>query len=76
VTALHGLGPLRALAQKLVADLCLFLPALVIMILLNNVTDGIGWTGFTFAGLQDRRGPLRAALLTTVFFWLYYVLSF
>jgi hypothetical protein len=54
----------------------LLLPALVIMILLNNVTDGIGWTGFTFAGLQDRRGPLRAALLTTVFFWLYYVLSF
>jgi uncharacterized protein len=48
----------------------------VIMILLNNVAEEIGWTGFTFARLQDRHGPLRAALLTTVFFWLYHLPSF
>jgi membrane protease YdiL (CAAX protease family) len=36
----------------------------------------IGWTGFVFARFQDRHGPLRAALLTTVFFWLFHVSSF
>jgi uncharacterized protein len=46
------------------------------MILLNNVAEEIGWTGFVFARFQDRHGPLRAALLTTVFFWLFHVPSF
>ena len=40
-------------------------PALPIMILLNIV-----------ARFQDRHGPLRAALLTTGFFWLFHVSSF
>jgi uncharacterized protein len=31
---------------------------------------------FVFARFQDRHGPLRAAMLTTVFFWLFHVLSF
>jgi membrane protease YdiL (CAAX protease family) len=51
-------------------------PALAIMIVLNNVAEEIGWTGFVFARFQDHHGPLRAALLTTVFFWLYHVPSF
>jgi CAAX protease family protein len=70
---------LRAAArshQELVAALTAFLPALAIMILLNNVAEEIGWTGFVFARFQDRHGPLRAALLTTVFFWLFHVPSF
>jgi hypothetical protein len=29
--------------------------------------------GFVFARFQDRHGPLPAALLTTVFFWLFHV---
>jgi uncharacterized protein len=40
------------------------------------VAEEIGWTGFVFARFQDRHGPLRAALLTTVFFWLFHVPSF
>jgi uncharacterized protein len=44
--------------------------------LLNNVAEEIGWTGFVFARFQDRHGPLRAALLTSVFFWLFHVPSF
>jgi uncharacterized protein len=71
VTALYGLAPLQALAQNWSLIFTLFLPALVIMIPLINVAEEIGWTGFLFARLQDRHGPLRAALLTTVFFWLY-----
>jgi membrane protease YdiL (CAAX protease family) len=42
----------------------------------NNVAEEIGWTGFVFARFQDRYGPLRAALLTTVFLWLFHVSSF
>ena len=76
VTFLYGLAPLRALGQNWLQVLTAFLPALAIMILLNNVAEEIGWTGFLFARLQDRHGPLRAALLTTVFFWLFHVPSF
>jgi uncharacterized protein len=76
VTILYGLAPLRALAQNWLQLLTAFLPALAIMILLNNVAEEIGWTGFVFARLQDRHGPLRAALLTGVFFWLFHVPHF
>jgi uncharacterized protein len=76
VTILYGLAPLRALAQNWLLLFTAFLPALAIMILLNNVAEEIGWTGFVFARFQDRHGPLRAALLTTVFFWLFHVSSF
>jgi CAAX protease family protein len=75
VTILYGFAPLRALAQNWLLLLTAFLPALAIMILLNNVAEEIGWTGFVFARFQDRQGPLRAALLTTVFFWLFHVPS-
>jgi uncharacterized protein len=66
VTILYGFAPLRALAQNWLLLFSAFLAALAIMILLNNVAEEIGWTGFVFARFQDRHGPLRAALLTTV----------
>jgi hypothetical protein len=67
---------LRALAQNWLLPFTAFLPELAIIILLNNVAEEIGWTGFVFARFQDRHGPLPAALLTTVFFWLFHVSSF
>ena len=76
VTILYGFAPLRTLGQNWSLIFTAFLPALAIMILLNNVAEEIGWTGFVFARLQDRHGPLRAALVTTVFFWLFHVPSF
>jgi uncharacterized protein len=76
VTALYGLAPVRALGQHWMLIFTSFLPALAIMIVFNNVAEEIGWTGFTFTLLQDRHGPFRAALLTTVFFWLDHVPSF
>ena len=75
VTALYGLAPIRALGQNWPLIFTAFLPALAIMIILNNVAEEIGWTGFTFARLQDRHDPMRA-LLTTIFFWLFHVPSF
>jgi uncharacterized protein len=76
ISILYGFAPLRALAQNWLLLFTAFLPALVIMIFLNNVAEEIGWTGFVFARFQDRYGPLRAALLTTVFFWLFHVSGF
>ena len=76
VRILYGFVPLRALGQNWLQLFSGFLPALAIMILLNNVAEEIGWTGFVFARFQDRHGPLRAALLTGVFFWLFHVPSF
>ena len=66
--------PLRALAQNWLLLFTAFLPALGTMILLNNVAEEIGWTGFVFARFQDGHGPLHAALLTTL--WLFHVPSF
>src|SRR5215203_3142476 len=42
VTILYGLAPLRALGQNWLQLLTAFLPALAIMILLNNVAEEIG----------------------------------
>jgi membrane protease YdiL (CAAX protease family) len=76
ITILYGVAPLRALADNWLQLFTAFLPALLIMILLNNVAEEIGWTGLVFARFQGRHGPLRAALLTAVFFWLFHVSSF
>jgi CAAX protease family protein len=76
VAILYGVAPLRALVENWLLLFTAFLPALGIMILLNNVAEEIGWTGFVFARFQDRYGPLRAALLAGVFFWLFHVPSF
>ena len=42
VTILYGLAPLRALAQNWLLLVTAFLPALAIMIVLNNVAEEIG----------------------------------
>jgi hypothetical protein len=43
VTILNGFAPLRALGQNWLLLFTAFLPALAIMILLNNVAEEIGW---------------------------------
>ena len=75
-TALYGLAPLRALTENWPLLLTSFLPTLAVMIVLYNVAEEFGFTGFLFARLQDRHGPLRAALVTTLFFWLFHLPTF
>jgi hypothetical protein len=48
LTVLYGLAPLRAPGQNWLLIFTSFLPALVIVVVLNNVAEEIGWTGFTF----------------------------
>lgn len=76
VGVLYGAVPLRSLAQHWPLLLTSFLPALVVMVVFNSLAEEAGWTGFLFPRLQDRHGPMRAALVTTAFFWLFHLPGF
>lgn len=74
--ALYGVAPLRALGENWPLLLSSYLPTLALMIVVYNVTEEWGFTGFLFAELQDRHGPMRAVLLTTVAFWAFHLPTF
>jgi membrane protease YdiL (CAAX protease family) len=71
-----GSAPLGALAENWPMLVTSFLPTLVFMIVLNNVAEEIAWTGFLFARLQERRAPVHAALLASIPFCLWHLVSF
>jgi membrane protease YdiL (CAAX protease family) len=73
---LYGLDPVRSFAQNWPALFTSYLPTLVFMIVLNNVAEETGWTGFLFARLQHRHRPVHAALLSAIPFWCWHMLSF
>lgn len=75
-TVLYGSSPLRALSENWPLLFTSYLPTLTLMVVLYNMTEEFGFTGFLFARLQDRHGPLRAAMVTTVFFWLFHLPTF
>src|SRR6476661_6432897 len=70
---LYGQDALTALVDNWPRLFTSFLPTFAVMLMLNTLPEEAGATGFLFARLQDRHGALRAALLTTVFFWLWHV---
>jgi uncharacterized protein len=70
--ALYGRPPLRALADRWPELFTSFLPTFAVMVVLNSVAEEAGATGFLFARLQDRHGPLRASLVTALCFWLWH----
>jgi membrane protease YdiL (CAAX protease family) len=70
---LYGQDPLAALVDNWPRLFTAFLPTFAVMLVLNTLPEEAGATGFLFARLQDRHGALRAALLTTLFFWLWHV---
>lgn len=73
---LYGVHPLVALAENWPLFFTSFLPTLAFMVVLNNVAEEAGWTGFLFARLQARHGPLRAALLASIPFCLWHLVTF
>jgi membrane protease YdiL (CAAX protease family) len=74
--ALYGTDPLMALAENWPLLFTSFLPTLVFMVVLNSVAEESAWTGFLFARLQARRMPVRAALLASIPFCLWHLVSF
>lgn len=75
-SAFYGISPVLALGENWPLLFSSYLPTLALMIVLYNVTEEFGFTGFLFARLQDRHGPMRAMLLTTVFFWAWHLPTF
>ena len=73
---LYGTAPLHALADNWPLILTSFLPTLAVLVVLDNVAEEAGWTGFLFDRLQGRWTPMRAALLSAVPFWIWHFVSF
>ena len=59
----HGTAPLAAFADRWQLLFTAFLPAALLNVVLVNVWEEGGWTGFLLPRLQERWGPLMASLL-------------
>jgi membrane protease YdiL (CAAX protease family) len=70
---MYGWAPARTLADHWPSQLTHTLPLLAMLILLFNLPEEIGWTGFVQAGLQQRHGPLKASALTAFPFALFHM---
>jgi membrane protease YdiL (CAAX protease family) len=73
---LYGLDPVRSLAQNWPALFTSYVPTLAFMIVLNNVAEETGWTGFLFARLQLRHRPVSRGPAERHPFWCWHLLSF
>jgi membrane protease YdiL (CAAX protease family) len=75
-SAFFGAAPVNALADRWPLLFTVVLPHLLLIIVFSNVAEEIGWTGFLFARLQDRYGPLKASAIVTVPFALFHLPGF
>ncbi|QIN83270.1 CPBP family intramembrane metalloprotease [Rubrobacter tropicus] len=62
-SAFLGLSPLEALVRKWPLLVSVFLPEILVPLVLIQLFEEAGWTGFMQNALQERRGPLLASLL-------------
>jgi membrane protease YdiL (CAAX protease family) len=72
-TAMYGWAPARAIADGGPEMLTRALPLFLILVVLFNLPEEIGFTGFVQARLQDSYGPLRASALTALPFALFHM---
>jgi membrane protease YdiL (CAAX protease family) len=72
-TAVFGTPLLNNLSDKWELLFTLVLPQLVLLILLFNWAEEIGWTGFLQDKLQDRYGPLKACAMTAFPFAVFHI---
>jgi len=72
-SAIYGLAPLNALVDKWPLLFTVVVPDLLLRIVLFNLTEEIGWTGFLQARLQDGYGPLKASVIVEVPFALWHL---
>lgn len=72
-SVIYGLAPLMAQADEWPVLFTLILPDLLLRIVLLNLAEEIGWTGFFQARLQDGYGPLKAVVMTEIPFALWHV---
>jgi len=63
-TVIFGAELLNTLVDKWRLLFTVVVPQLLLLIVLFNVAEEIGWTGFLQARLQERYGPLKACAMT------------
>jgi uncharacterized protein len=68
VVVQFGIGTLAALPHQWAVLFTGYLPALVISAVIINVMEECAWSGFMFARLQPRFGPVVASLMVAPFF--------
>ena len=67
-----GGAPLEALLQKWQLFFTVFLPSIFIPLVLIQIFEEAGWTGFMQDTLQERHGPLLASILVAPAFVLFH----
>ena len=72
-TAVFGTPLLNNVSDRWELLFTLVLPQLVLLVLLFNWAEEIGWTGFLQDKLQDRYSPLKACALTAFPFAVFHV---
>jgi uncharacterized protein len=72
-SAIFGLEPLNALVDRWPSLFTVVLPQLVLLILLFNLAEEVGWTGFLQARLQESYGSLKASVIVTLPFALFHL---
>jgi len=71
-SVIYGVAPLNALVDNWQLLFTLILPSLLIRIVLNTIEE-VGWLGFLQARLQDEYGPWKACLLVEIPFALWHL---
>ena len=71
-SVIYGVAPLNALVNNWQLLFTLILPSLLIRIVLNTIEE-IGWLGFLQARFQDQYGPWKACLLVEIPFALWHL---
>ena len=72
----RGAAPLEALVGKWPLLFTMFLPEVLFPFLFIQLFEEAGWTGFMQHALQERRGPLLAAVLVAPAFFLMHLPAF
>lgn len=72
-SVIYGLAPLNALVEKWPLLFMVVIPEFLFRVVLFNLPEEIGWTGFLQDRLQDRYGPLKASVFVELPFALWHL---
>jgi membrane protease YdiL (CAAX protease family) len=72
-SVLFGAAPLQALLDKWQLLFTLVVPMLLVRLVFFNLPEEIGFMGFLQDRLQERHGPLKGSVLTTIPFALWHL---
>lgn len=70
-----GGAPLRALMQEWPIFFTIFVPEILLAVVLIQIFEETGWTGFMQETLQERHGPLLASIMVAPAFALFHLMS-